>query len=485
MLIKNSIIYGIMSIVRGVLAFLVVTIYTRLLSPSEYGDYAVLIALVGFTDSLVFMSVRHAIMRNITHAQKDGDHAYLMNAVFVYVLGSLACLAVFFFLTGSDFFNNLEHKNLYSFLGFMVASEAFSQLVIIMARIRLQNILFFSLNIMRSIISVCAGAILIGGGLGVMGAVYSFLLSASLSCVVGVIGTPDFRKLRIAMLNSKIMRDIVAFGLPLVFVLSVQSAVFVTDRLMLDHLIGGDVVGLYSAAQDIPTRLINMLIVSIHVAAYQLAVHKLDHEGEEACKAQLRQNYMLLLGVGLPATVGMIVLAPGLANVLLGLKFRPFFIDYIVFFAPMAFMNSFLQHYFVLSFNFAKKNHMMIVPFTGALAINAVLGYFGIYYLGVEGAILGAFAAYVFLIAMTIVLARDIFRMPVPFVPTVQIAAATFLMAVIVRAADFGGTIFALVASAIIGAAVYAGAIYGFNTGNIRTEIGKFIDKKRRGMNLA
>jgi O-antigen/teichoic acid export membrane protein len=270
----------------------------------------------------------------------------------------------------------------------------------------------------------------------------------------------------------------VTFGMPLVFVLSIQSAVTITDRIMLDYLVGGDLTGLYSAAQDVPWRLINMLIVAIHIAAYQLAVNKLDHEGEEACKAQLRQNFTLLLGLGLPATIGIIMLSPGLAQLFLGEKFRPFFVEYVMFFAPLAFMNSFLQHYFILSFNFLKKNHMMIIPFSIALAIKILVGYVGIQYAGVHGAIMASFLAYAFLIVAAIVLARPVFRMPVPFLPTLQIVISCAIMACAIYVFNYGDDLLSLVFAVLVAVIVYSASIYLMNTGNIRVEINKIISTK-------
>ena len=473
MLVKNSLLYGSMSIIRGILAFLVVTVYTRLLPPADYGDYAILIALIGFFDSFAFMAIRHAIMRHITHTEKETDLSYLANALTLYVAGAALCIAIVFIALQFEFINRMENSDLLFFLGLMVAAEAFAQLVIIMARIRLKNKLFFALNLLRSLLSVSMGSVLIVSGMGLMGAVYAFIFSALVTCALGIWGAPDLKNISVSLVNRKIIREILTFSLPLVLVLSIQSAVTITDRLLLDYMIGQDITGLYAAAQDVPWRLINMLIIAIHIAAYQLAVNKLDHEGEEACKAQLHQNYTLLFGLGLPATIGIIMLAPGLANLFLGEKFRQFFIDFVVFFAPLAFLNSFLQHYFILSFNFVKKNHMMIVPFCGALAITLIVVYIGISHFGVMGAIVASYMAYIFLLFSAVVLARPVFRMPVPWLPTIQIIVSCAIMAIVLYILDLGPDIMSLLISVMIAVCIYGASIYCMNTGNIRAEIKK------------
>ncbi len=479
MLVKNSLVYGTLSIVRGLLGFLVVTVYTRLLPPADYGDYAIIVAIIGFADAFAFLWLRHAIMRHITHKESPGDRAYLANAGLLYLLMCAASLVICAALTSSGMFAGSKPGLLYELLGFQIVAEAVSNLAIVMARIRLQHRLFFALNIIKSGLILGFGVLLIEAGYGVVGAAWALLLAALAACVIGLVGTKDFRSIGLRLINRKILRDIGAFGLPLVIVLSVQSGVRATDRLLLDYLIGGDVTGLYSAAQDIPFRLLNLAMMAIHLAAYPLAVQKLDHEGEESCRAQLVQNYTLLMGIALPSVVGMTVLAPGLANIFVGEAFRPFLVEYLGWFALLAFINCFIQYYLSLSFNFAKKTNALVFPFLGALLINFIVSYFGILIIGMPGAIAGCFLAYIFLLGAVIWMARKIFPMPLPLVPTAQIALGSVCMAVSLWVLGAGDDIPGFALSALVGGVVYASVLFLCDTGGVRAALAGILKERR------
>lgn len=479
MLFKNSIIYGGLSLLRGVLGFLIIAVYTRLLSPADYGDYAVIIAIVGFTDAFAFMWIRHAVLRHITHQKADGDAAYFSNALLLYAGAGALCLAAFFALWQAGAFGSGAHAQAYRLLGLLIAAEAFSNLAIVMARIRLQHRLYGALNLLKSALTLVLGAALILAGFGAAGAVWGFLAAALLACAIGFAATPDFRKINPAAINAGILRGAMTFGLPLVFVLSLQSGVRATDRMLLEALIGGDATGLYSAAQDIPYRILNLLMMAINIAAYPMAVHKLDHESEESCRAQLAENFTLLLGIALPATAGMVMLSDGFAQIFVGEDFRPFVSAYFAPFAWLAFAGGMAQYYFSLSFSLAKKTNAMILPFAGALLINLAAGYFLIPVMGVTGAVIGAFAAYAFSFAAMIALSSKIFPMPVPWKETAQIALATAVMAVVLKALNAGASMPGLVISVFVGGLVYMIVIFAFNTASARTNTLKFLRMTR------
>jgi len=478
MLVKNSIIYGGTTVIKGATSFLRIAIFTRLLNPAEYGDFAVVMALVAFIDAFAFLWIRQAVMRHITHEHTDQDYTYFTNALIIYGGLSCLCLLISLLMTALGILNMNGLTLVFELVGILVVTEAFSNLAILMARIRLHYHLFLSLNVIKPILSLIVGALLIQAGLGTSGALYGLLAGFTLSCIIGGYFIPDFKHIARALYSPKAIRAICTFGLPLIIVFSLQSAVRVTDRLLLDTIIGGDITGLYAAAQDIPFRLLNIIALAVHLAAYPLAVNAFDHKGKEACRTQLRTNFIFLFGIMCPAIIGMAVLAPGMAYIFVGEAFRPFAIQYFVFFTIISFLNCFVQYYFVLPFHLTKKTKSLIIPSLCGFVVNLIISYFGIRYWGVAGAITGSFLAYATVFAAVFIMGRNIFHLPIPWRATTEIILASSAMGAFVHYLNSGENIIMFCFSVLSGALLYAALILSFNTEGIRNRVHKLLKER-------
>ena len=94
MLVRHSLAYLIARGVPGAVNFLAIIAYTRLLSPSEYGIYAVTLAGVGLANVVFFQWMRLALIRFWPAHEKNPDvlvstvlAATLFVAVFTGLMG--------------------------------------------------------------------------------------------------------------------------------------------------------------------------------------------------------------------------------------------------------------------------------------------------------------------------------------------------------------------------------------------------------------
>jgi O-antigen/teichoic acid export membrane protein len=431
MLIKNTAIYGSTTAIKGIFSFLRIAVFTRLLSPDSYGDFAIVMALVSFTDAFAFQWIRQTIMRHVTHHPADTDKDYLSSSIFLYSLfGGICLLSTFvMIITGTD---NHTLKMIFELTGILIAAESFSNLFILLARIRLNHKLFFILNTIKPIISLLVGSYLIMYGMGTSGALYGMGIALILNCAIGVIFSKDLRAVKFTHVKKEHLQAIARFGLPLIIVYSLQSAIKATDRLLLEALIGDGITGLYAASQDIPFRLLNLIALTVHLAAYPLAVQKLDHENQDSCIAQLKLNFILLFGILFPAALGMALLSGHMAYIFLGEAFRGFAVENLSYFILVSFINCLTQYYFILSFNLKKQTKKLVPAFAAGVLINLVIGIYAIPYWQEKGAILGSFLAYTAVLAFVLTRAKGLFKMPVPLKESLAIIGSGLFMALIV-----------------------------------------------------
>jgi len=107
-LVRHSFIYALARGVPGIVNFLAIVIYTRMMTPGEYGQYALVIAAVGLIDSVLFQWIRLGLLRFLPHYSKHPQ--VLLSTLFLAFLSvvaftSLLGIVGYFFWTGQQ-----EHK---------------------------------------------------------------------------------------------------------------------------------------------------------------------------------------------------------------------------------------------------------------------------------------------------------------------------------------------------------------------------------------
>ena len=90
MLMRYTLIYGVGRGIPGVVNFMTIAIYTRMLQPDDYGYYALMIASVGLWNTVLFEWLRLGLLRLYPgHAERP--HALL--ATLACGFGAIAVLA--------------------------------------------------------------------------------------------------------------------------------------------------------------------------------------------------------------------------------------------------------------------------------------------------------------------------------------------------------------------------------------------------------
>ncbi len=111
-------------------------------------------------------------------------------------------------------------------------------------------------------------------------------------------------------------------GLPLTLSLTLLAVSSVTDRFMIAGLVGAAEAGKYVAGLDLVRQTLMMPAMSAAAAFFPLAVQIHARQGDAAVRSHLAECVELLLSITLPASLGFAVIAPHVANVILGADFR-------------------------------------------------------------------------------------------------------------------------------------------------------------------
>jgi len=239
--------------------------------------------------------------------------------------------------------------------------------------------------------------------------------------------------------------------------------------MLLGWMMGPASVGTYAVAYDLSFQGLTALMMLVNLSAFPLAVRALEEQGVDAASRQLTEHATLLFGLAAPGTVGLAVLGPNVARVLLGHSFQQSTAQLVPWLVVAAFVAGMKGFYFDLSFQLARATVNQIVVTGSAALFNVALNLSWIPRFGALGAAWAALVTYLLAGSLSILLGRRVFRMPIPLIDWTKIVAASGVMAVAVRPFAFHEGKVALALQVMGGVTVYAIAVLVLNVGRART----------------
>ncbi len=448
----------------GALALAAIAIYSRLLPPAEYGRYALMMAGVTLINGIVFQWLSVSLLRFFP-ANRGNSRPLLMTVVAGYA--AAATLTGAAGLALAIVWPDPTWRGLILLAVPLLWTLAWFDLALGLVRIQLRLVQYGLMAWLKAGTALGLGVLLVNVGMGSSGPLLGIALGALLA---GFVGRRDWHGIR-PRVDPSLARQLLRYGLPLTAAFALDFVVSTSDRLLIAWKLGEGPAGVYSASYDLGLQSLGLLMMIVTLAAYPLVVRALETDGEEEARVQLRQNATLLLGVALPAGVGIAMLAPNIARVFLGTGFREQGTLILPWIALAAMLAGVKAWHFDIAFHLG-RNTLGQAWVSGVAAVaNLVLNLWWIPSLGLLGAALATVVAYSVALVMSIGLGRRSFRVPFPTVDTGKIILAAALMAVVLSPlAGLQGSK-ALVLQVLVGGATYGLAVVGLDVGQSRTKL--------------
>src|SRR5215471_17807166 len=465
--------YGPANIVPAVMSFLSIYVFTRLISPEAYGAYALAISVSLLCQAVFFYWLQVGATRFVARAAEDKDlFAFTATIYRAFVASSIALTLVYV-----PVMVLLPHPSA------VVRAALWLGLPLVLARSLTavsQSFNRGALRVRRYNLIEC-GQSLLGFGFGLIfvmafhleghGILLGLGAGAAAMAAVSLAGEAPLRRARSAAAKpapGRIAR-LLAFGLPLTIYNAMNFVLSTSDRLLVDHFLGSAAVGVYSVSYNVMDRALTSVFLAVSLAAFPLAVSKLEREGPEAARQQLSRNATALMALAIPACAGLIALNRPLAAILIGERFRSEALQIMPIIALASLLAGFQIHFFDHAFSLGKRTHLLVWSVGPAAVLNVVLNVVLLPRIGLRGAVYATLASYAASLVGSIVVGRRSFAIDFPLRPLLKIGLCTLLMVGVVRLARLPPTALGLAASIALGAASYAAAAVAANIGGVRT----------------
>ncbi len=407
-LAKHSAIYGLGGLVSRVLAILLLPLYTRYLSPSDYGAIETLVAASAVLVTLLRAGISSAFFRFYFDAEDDTGRTRVVRTAFWFTMTmSTAALIAGLAVAGPIsqlLFSSGDRAGLVraAFIG-LWAQMNFEQITSLF-RVEERSLQFAVASISNVLITIVMTIVLVVGfnqhALGVI--VGNFIGTLAVYIVLLA-----YRRYQLGLeFDRRLLREMNRFGLPLVPAAIFLWGINFSDRLFLVRYVGQDEVGLYSIGVRLASAIV-FLQFAFRTAwpAFAYSI-KSDDEAKQTYAWVL--TYLVLITCWISLALG--VLSPWLARLLT----KPEFYGGARVVSLLAFAGVAFTAYTVVAIGVgrARKTQFNWVVTGVAAALNIGMNFVLVPRYGMIGAAISTAAAYSAMFVLMTLNAQRVFPAP-------------------------------------------------------------------------
>ncbi|WP_050697376.1 lipopolysaccharide biosynthesis protein [Anaeromassilibacillus senegalensis] len=386
-LISNTVIFAIGTFSSKVLVFLLMPLYTRVLTNAEYGVTDLIIQTGNLLLPLVSLGIVNAVLRfGLERTSRKND---VFTTGLLTIMGGFVILLLFWPLLDRLEFISGHTGLIYMFVLMSTLRSLCSQFV----RARGQVRLFAVDGILSTVTTILFNLLfLLGLQWGVFGYVLAIVCSDALSVLFLSVNATLWKYVHIRSIRWPTSLAMLKYSVPLIPNTMLWWITNVSDRYIVSYMLGNDANGLYAVAYKVPS--IVVLVSGIFMDAWQMSAVT-ETKGRERFFTKVFRCYCSLLFI---VGSGIILFCKVITKLLVSdafyssWKYIPFLVLATVFTCIVNFLGSI---YMV-----EKKSMLSLATTTVGAASNVVLNFLLIPQFGVNGAAVATFISYllVFLI---------------------------------------------------------------------------------------
>ncbi len=392
-LLSNTVILGAGTFASKVLVFLLMPLYTSVLSTAQYGVADILtqtanliipLAAVGICDGLFRFTLDTGDTDDITGEKKS----IFTSALTVVLIGGVITLGAVQLLRFADVFDG------YVFLvaAYVICANLHSAAANFLRALG-KTTLFAAQGIVNTVLTISFNILfLIAFDMGTMGYVLSVVVSDLLVTVLIFAVSGLHRYFSLRAINKQTLVLMLKYSIPYIPTTMMWLITSASDRYIVTAYRGASENGLYAAAYKLPTLL--LLVCGVFIEAWQFSVVKdADDKTRSDFFSGVYRNYMGIIFMGASVVIGGSKLLTKLLladSYYLSWQYVPVLCLAMVFSALVSFMGSvyFLEKKSVMSMVTSMAGafinvalNFMLIPERGAMgvAVATMISYMAVY----------------------------------------------------------------------------------------------------------
>lgn len=423
-LTKDTVIYGISTVVGRFLTFLLVPFYTHVIRPADYGICSNVYSYLAFISLIYIYGMDVAFQKYAANAD-NAEKKNLFSTPFIFVLFTSLIFSLLIFFSRGALNSFMEVTDKYNHLiYYMILIMLFDSAALIpFANLRLERKAkkFAAIKIVNILIQIALNFYLIFKLKWGIEAIFISNLAASVVALLLLI--PEVRRYFTFRIDKPVLKKMLWFGLPYLPASVGATIVQVVDRPLVLKMAGPDMCGIYQANYKL--GIFMMLIVSMFQYAWQpfLLTNAKEKNAKEIFSKVLTLFLIAasLIWITLSLFIDNIVKFSMFGKTFFGAKYLTGWEIVPVILLGYMFHGMYVN--FTAGIYIEEKNKYL--PFiTGAGAfLNIVVNLFLIPRMGIMGAALATLAAYALMAGLIYIFAQKYYRINYEYRKVITILA--------------------------------------------------------------
>ncbi len=459
---------------NGVLSILTLAIFTRVLSTQEYGIYSLGMATVTMA-SVVFFQWLSLVIGRFYPMYEDNPETILTAIARGFLYATLIVALLFFAALPFHGLFNIK-PSLLGLLFLITIILGRHNIALQLANSKNMSFHFSLLSWTRSGVAIVVGWALIYFGLGAKGALLGFLSGLVISLLIF---NPKPRlKIGFRRKGGYSTLKMFRYGLPLTLNFFAIAVVDTADRFMIGGLLGTEHVASYAVVYDLVQQLIGPILNVLFLSAYPIIVRSFEVEGDESVRIRLNTLGRTLLGIGLPATVGLGVLSGDVVEVIFGSDFRLEAKGIMPWLAAAIFFGCFKAYFFDIALQLRHATKFLGYIALFMAIINIILNLILLPRYGVIAAAWSTLASFFIGFLLSWLIANSLFPLPSLGKDIFGASFASLIMAVVLYILPPIGGVAWLLVEILLGISIYALLAWLLNIANCQSYLDVFISRR-------
>jgi O-antigen/teichoic acid export membrane protein len=449
MLLKHTVVYSITKLLPAIATLIGISLFTRLLSPNEYGLYSLSLLIASAGSAIFFQWLSLSLGRFYQEGGRELKDKLLSTILISFILVSLFVIVVSFIAALL-----LDNEVDFLLVTVLAITTAWFELNQRLSNADLKPKPYAISLTVKSFLAVVGGYYFILIGFSGEGVLIALCISYILATCVQL---NYWKVFKLSLVDKKTLIKMLDYGLPLTLTFLMLFIINGSGKFFLNYILDKSAVGMFSVAYDFTQYIIVTLCGVLHLAAFPLIIKAYSEKGELEGKKQLLLSLGLLVAVSIPLVFGLISTVNELVTIFLGEEFRESAIELIPPIAIALLLMVLKSYYFDYAFQLAKNTKLQLVGVAGGAIASFIANPILINLYGVEGATYAMLISFFVYLIICIYLGRRIFDMPtIPWLNILKVCLSCGLMILAIEHLTITDLYLSLLVKVTLGCCIYS-----------------------------
>jgi O-antigen/teichoic acid export membrane protein len=411
-LAKHSIVYGLGAAATSIVSFFLLPMYTRFLSPADYGILAIFNATISVMYVISYLGLGASLLQFYVEADNEQEKKEILSTVFIFLTAINLIICIVPMVFAKEISQLVFHSNLYTthfrvmFLTIFFDVGVYIALSIFRAKQKSVN--YIAVSLVRLVMTTFLNVLLLGVlHQGVLGVLEATLISLIVLYAVLIASLIKDMKLQLSITKLKKM---LLFGLPFVPADLADWLLSLADRYFLQFLSTSQQLGLYSLGYTFGSMIGTLITAPLALVWQPFLISIAKNKDAKQIYASTF-TYFLLVGVFV--FLGLSLLSQ---EVIHAMTTSPFYDAYkVVPLVALAFLLEGCYLVFEGGIYLVKKTQYIPLVMGMATVVNLALNYFLDRRFGMEGAAIALVISYATMPIAMFFISRKLYPVPYEF----------------------------------------------------------------------